>query len=192
NLEGRDIRDLALAKETQDPEEKARIALLAQALIYGGYVDPNWFQFLSMTMVNLSLTHGSSAGSALGYVTYGVLLGGAFGDYATAHEFGKAAIALGERFDDLNARSIVRFYFGAFVNPWRSPVRTSVAPLDEAYVGCLDSGSFVYAGLCALQSLLLRLLRGEELYALLESAQKHFEQQRRLNQMDAAYFIAIF
>ena len=55
---------------------------------------PQLLQLLSMLLVRHSLDRGNSAGSALGYASYGMRLGGAMGDYVTAQEVGLAGLAL--------------------------------------------------------------------------------------------------
>jgi predicted ATPase/signal transduction histidine kinase len=191
-LAGRPAADIAGAPEATSEDDKVFARLCANAIIYGSYGKPQLLQLLSMLLVRHSLDRGNSAGSALGYASYGMRLGGAMGDYVTAQEVGLAGLALSERLDDLPMQSIVQFYFGNFLNPWRRHAKTSFPHLERAYAGCRDTGSILYAAVSLMQITLIGFLTGEELGAHRERAAQSFELAFRLNDMDRAHFIGVF
>ncbi|MCC6554357.1 MAG: AAA family ATPase [Polyangiaceae bacterium] len=188
-LAGRSTADLVRTPDAADPEQRARTTFMSLVLT-GVYTNPALFQLISMKLVNLSLEEGNGPGSALGYVTYAMRVGAALGDWPTAYELGKVSLALSERLDDLHARALVKQYFGAFVCPWGAPLREAFPHLEQAYIGCLETGSVFMAAVSAMQRIILGLQSGEDLPGLHERALKTFEAQRRMKQLDQANIVA--
>ncbi len=191
-LASHNVPDLVHLAEATDPESRARTALLSQDMVDGAFVNPMLFSLFAMTLVNESLEHGVSPGSAMGYVTYALAHGAMTADYATAHALGKVALGLTERLDDVTLRSRVEFWFAAFVNPWRRPLRTSYPYLERSYTALMESGSPNAAGIAAAQGVFLPLLGGDELQALHERARHHYDMQVRLAIPDNAQFLSCF
>ncbi len=191
-LAGRNIPDLVHLAEATDPSSRARTELLSQDMVYGAYTNPMLFTLFAMTLVNESLEHGVSPGSSMGYATYAVAHSAMTADYATAHALGEVALGLADRLDGVNIRSRVEFWFSAFVNPWRRPLRTSYPFLERSYTALMESGSPNGAGVSAAQSIFLPLLGGDELQALQERTRRHYDMQVRLGHADNAQFMSCF
>ncbi len=102
-------------------------------------------RLISATLVRLSLEYGNAAESAYGYVTHAITVGPVRGDYATAYEFGKLALAVNERFDDRRRRAKIHQQFHAHVNLWRKPFETCLPHAREACRSGLEAGDFLYA-----------------------------------------------
>ena len=192
NLAGRDVAGLVHLAEATDPASRARTTLLSQDMVYGAYVNPMLFSLFAMRLVNESLEHGVSPGSAMGYVAYATAHGAMTADYVTAHALGSVALGLAERLDGVNVRSRVEFWFAAFVNPWRRPLRTSYPYLERAHTALMESGSPHSAGIASAQGVFLPLLGGDELQALQERARHHYDLQVRLANPDNAQFLSCF
>ncbi|MGK3964001.1 AAA family ATPase [Sorangium sp. So ce118] len=187
-LAGRSIAALADLPAVTDKDEQVRHLLLSETVIHGAYTQPALFQILAYTLVTRSIEHGHAVGSASGYVTYAMVVG----DHATAYELGRVALAVSERFDDLQARSLIKFYFGSFLNGWRKPASEALPYIEQAYAGCFESGEVLYATLAALQAVYMHLLCGDDLRSVRSLARKNRETTRRLNHLDMANSIAIF
>ena len=191
-LTGRPIANLVHLAEATDSAARARAALLARSLIERPFPDPRLSSLFGMRLVNESLEHGVCPGSSMGYVTYALTLGATTADPAAAHALGQVALGLASRLDDVELRGRVELRFGAFVNPWRSALRTSYPFLERSYTALLESGSPGGAGVAAAQSLFLALLGGDELQSLQERARRRHDAQERLGQADNAGLISCF
>ena len=187
-LSGRIIANLVHLAEATDPAARARAALLARSLVQEASTDPARSSLFAMMLVNESLEHGVSPGSSMGYVTHAATTA----DHAVAHALGEVALGLASRLDDVTLRGRVDLRFSAFVNPWRSPLRTSYPLLERSYAALLDSGSPGGAGIAAAQSIFLPLLGGDELQALQERARRHHDLQVRLGHADNAGLMSCF
>jgi predicted ATPase/signal transduction histidine kinase len=192
DIVGRAIADLVHLAEATDPAARARAALLCQSLVLCAFTDPALSSLFAIRLVNESLEHGVSPGSSMGYVAYALTHGATTADYAAAHALGQVALGLAARLDDVDLRGRVELWFGAFVNPWRRPLRTSYPFLERAYAALLESGSPDGAGASAAQSIFLPLLGGDELQALQERARRHHDLQERLGHPASAGLMACF
>jgi predicted ATPase/signal transduction histidine kinase len=102
-------------------------------------------RLISATLVRLSLEHGNVEESAYGYVTHAITVGPLRGDYASAYEFGRLALAVNERLDDKRLRAKIHQQFHAHVNLWCRPLASCIAYAREACRSGLESGDFLYA-----------------------------------------------
>ena len=86
------------------------------------FTDENLLCLVVGRMANLSLEHGNSDGSCLGYAWLGMFLGPRFGDYQAGFRFGKLGLDLVEKrgLDRFKAR--VYLHFGNVVKPWTQPL----------------------------------------------------------------------
>jgi len=119
NLAGRRIEDLISAPAMFDQEQILTVRLLMEifpaAFLSGS---GNLFPFLVLKSVNISLCSGNSPESAFAYAAYGMLLCGALDAPALGYEFGKLAVAMNDRFDDIALKSRVIYLHTMFVLHW--------------------------------------------------------------------------
>jgi predicted ATPase/transcriptional regulator with GAF, ATPase, and Fis domain len=145
-LAGREIASLIGLPVMSHPETRMVMNILTDiwspAYILG---DAPLARLISATMVRLSLTHGNLEESAYGYVTHAITVGPVRGDYRSAYEFGRLALAVNERFADSRRRAKIHQQFHAHVNLWRRPFATCLPYAREARRSGLESGDFVYA-----------------------------------------------
>jgi class 3 adenylate cyclase/tetratricopeptide (TPR) repeat protein len=119
NLAGRKIADLINAPAMTDRTHLLGVRLLMEifpaAFLSGS---GNLFPFLVLKSVNLSLRHGNSPESAFAYAAYGMLLCGVLDDPATGYEFGKLAVAMNDKLDDIALKSRVMYVYTMFILHW--------------------------------------------------------------------------
>ncbi len=119
NLEGRSISELIDAPVLTDPKAKVANQLLMEifpAAFLSGSGD--LFPYVVLKFVNISLRYGNSPESAFAYGAYGMLLCGALGDPALGYEYGKLAVAMNERFDDITLKSRIIYVYAMFIHHW--------------------------------------------------------------------------
>jgi predicted ATPase/class 3 adenylate cyclase len=119
NLRGRRIEDLIQAPPLSDPGGGVAIRLLMEifpAAFLSGSGD--LFPYLVLKSVNLSLQHGNSPESAFAYAAFGMLLCGSLHDPALGYEYGKLAVAMNERFEDITLKSRIIYVYAMFIHHW--------------------------------------------------------------------------
>ncbi len=119
NLAGRQIADLISAPTLSNPHQILALRLLmeifAAAFLSGS---GNLFPLLVLKSVNISLCNGNSPESAFSYAAYGMLLCGELDDPALGYEFGKLAVAMNDRLDDIALKSRVIYLYAMFIHHW--------------------------------------------------------------------------
>lgn len=145
-LMGREIGHLLALPEMQGEELKMCMRLL-MTLWPSAYIagDKPLTVLIAARMVELSLRHGNTPESAYGYVTHAITLGALSRDYAAAYAFGRLALAVNDRFDDLRSRAKINHMFSCYIGFWRRPIAESFPYSSAAYSSGLESGDFVYA-----------------------------------------------
>jgi hypothetical protein len=94
------------------------------------------------------------------------------GDYQSAYEWGRLALAVNERFNDKKRRAKVHQQFQAHVSLWRRPLETSVQHAREACQAGLETGDYTYAGYGALTETWAALLTNQDLNGSLATARR--------------------
>src|SRR6185369_6983719 len=80
----------------------------------------NLFGLAVLKATRLTLRDGVSRESAPGYTGYALLLA-ALGDLKGSYDFGRLAVKINERYDDLTWRSMVLVLTGLFCYGWFEP-----------------------------------------------------------------------
>ena len=145
NLGGRRVPDLIEASSLTDPEALAGVHLLMEifpaAFLSGS---GSLFPYLVLKSVNLSLRHGNSPESAFAYAAYGMLLCGTLNDPATGFEYGKLAVAMNERFDDIALRSRIIYVYAMFIHHWNNSWASMTPWFLKGIEAGYQSGDLLY------------------------------------------------
>ncbi|MBD1906571.1 trifunctional serine/threonine-protein kinase/ATP-binding protein/sensor histidine kinase [Funiculus sociatus GB2-A5] len=146
-------------------------ALAAMRILYtiaaATYVAaPRLYPLITLSQVNLSITHGNAPVSAVAYATYGVILCGIVNDIESGYQFGKLALNLLSHFSDKAIDTKVFCAVALFVNHWKFHLRETLSLFQLGHqrgleTGNLESTAWNYFFEC--QSL---YLMGQELAAL--------------------------
>lgn len=152
NLGKKPILDIVNARELTDPKKTVTVKLLME-MGMPTYTtgNKNLVALLSLKALNIFLRYGNSPESAFAYVTYGLILGGVFGDLKTGYEFGKLGIAVNERFDDIKFKSRVVYVYNLFVHHWNNHWSTLTPLFKKGMEAGYQSGDVMYLALNALQ-----------------------------------------
>lgn len=106
--------------------------------------DSNLLQLLIFKQLSMILKHGKTDEVCYTLVLYGLTLV-MRRKYHTGYTFGKLAIELAERPENLPYKSRVYFVFSMFVLPWNEPWENSAEYFKKAIKAGLQTGDFYYA-----------------------------------------------
>jgi predicted ATPase/two-component sensor histidine kinase len=130
-----------------DPERKATIELLAALLPPAFFTSHDLVCLVLCRIANLSIEHGNTDASALGYAYLGMVLGPSFDDYAAGYRFGQVGLAL------VDQRSLTRFKARVYmtvayhVMPWTQHFDAGTfGLLRRAFDAANEVGDLTYAG----------------------------------------------
>ncbi|MEG4069573.1 AAA family ATPase, partial [Microcoleus sp. Pol11C2] len=168
------IADLIDASAMQDLEIMACMQILMNMTGPAYFTDQDLLALTALKMVNLSIQYGNSDVSPHGYAFWGIIAGSRLEDYEAGYEFGKLAIDLNEKLNNFKLICKVSNLFAGLIGHWRSHMRTNVPIFIKGYQAGIETGD-IYACYIAYNSLLQKILMGEELTSVLEESYKYTE-----------------
>jgi PAS domain S-box-containing protein len=144
----RPIEDLGDLPEMKNPNMRAAIDVLNRLVLSAVYQDPRLHKLLIALMVNVSIEHGNSAASSVGYVSLGRVLIHDFGDYSSALRFGQLSLDLVDKpgFEAFKGR--VYFSFGTGISSWAQHLRLGRSFIERALDEATKNGDLAYIGYC--------------------------------------------
>jgi predicted ATPase/signal transduction histidine kinase len=181
------IASLADLPKTDDPQIEAIMALLS-TMIAAVFADDG-LRFIHVAkIVEFTLAHGATAGSAYGLAWFGVFVCDFYGQYADGFEYGLAALALVDRhgFETQRTGTLVAL---DQLSPWTQPFSYAVLRIREAIAAghaAGDLGMTCYARNHLVTDL---LMMGAPLSLVEEEAERGLQLTRRINFRDIELLI---
>ena len=141
----REIEELVDLPLMSDPDSRATMDVLMTILPPTLFTDENLLGLVVGRMANISLEHGPSDGSCIGYAWLGMFLGPRFGNYQAGFRFGKLGLDLVDKrgLDRFKARVYV--HFGDVVTPWTRPFHTGCTWILRAFDTANENGDLTFA-----------------------------------------------
>jgi predicted ATPase/GAF domain-containing protein/predicted Ser/Thr protein kinase len=190
-LTGRRIQDLLDAPALADPGPQAALQVLMNMTPAAYIVSPATLYVLIVgKQVTLSLKYGHSAASSHGYMSYGLLLAGVFGEYREAFEIGKMALDLNEKLGSLELKAKLNFLFGVYVH-FSEPLRATLAYFARAHEAGLASGNFSHPSYACFSSSIVRFSLGDDLGAVREELEGFLSLMQRTKDLISTLFLRI-
>lgn len=162
-LAGRSIESLEELPLLEDPEVKAALNMLAAILAPAYLTEPNLHAVIAFRMVELSVRHGISEVSAVGFAAFALELVAILERPDDGRRFADVARRLIERHRFVSSAGKALLIVGTFVAPHIGPLGDAVGVLRAAHRAALDVGDVVYAGYSSVQLIALMLARGDPL-----------------------------
>lgn len=175
----RPIEELVDLPPMRDPDQQATMDVLTTILPPALFTDENLLGMVVGRIANLSLEHGHSDGSSLGYSWLGMFLGPRFGDYQAGFRFAKLGLDLVEQRGLGRFKARVYVHFGNVVAPWSQPFQSGRAWVRRAFDVANDNGDLTFA-LYSCNHLVTNLLAcGEPLEEIQREAEHGLEFARK-------------
>jgi predicted ATPase/signal transduction histidine kinase len=162
-LGSRAIEELVDLPAMTDPDRRATMDVLTLALVPALFTDENLHALMICRVVNLSLEHGNSDASCLGYVELGGLLRPRFGNPAAAFRFGQVGFDLLEQRGLLRWKARVYLEFGYRIMPWTKHPRAGVELTRRAFDAAMESCDLMFAAYACNTPTTLDLMGGAPL-----------------------------
>lgn len=190
NLAGRAIAALVDAPVVEDPRLQRILALIKVMTPAAYYASLGLFCLGLITHVNLSLRHGHTEDSAFGYASYGFLLIALFGQYQVGHEFGRMALALNDRFQNVGLSCQLHAVYGMGAH-YCQPLREVVEVCRTAYRVGFETGDMNYAPHGCSMSVRLRLDLGEELTGVAADLEQFLRMSMRAKEVTSTMLMTL-
>ncbi|HEY8208101.1 MAG TPA: serine/threonine-protein kinase PknK, partial [Myxococcaceae bacterium] len=171
-LGGRPLAELVGSPVVTDPNVEVAQGLLHEtwtcAVMAG---DGQMVTLTALALVRSSLEHGHSKFSACGYVAQAMVMA-LTGQYAKAGEYGRLAMDLCHRFEDVFIIPKVHNTYANFTNHMVNHVRTNIPIYEESYRCCHQSGDRWWGSWAVGFVRLGKLVAGLPLPEVLETQQR--------------------
>ncbi|CAN7198190.1 AAA family ATPase [Pseudoduganella sp. LjRoot289] len=141
----RPIEELVDLPLMRNPDEQATMDVLTTILPPALFTDENLLGMVVGRIANLSLEHGHSDGSSLGYCWLGMFLGPRFGDYQAGFRFAKLGLDLVDQHGLGRFKARVYVHFGNVVTPWSQPFQSGRAWVRRAFDVANENGDLTFA-----------------------------------------------
>jgi len=187
---GRPIEELLDAPTLSSVDPATLSKLLMELVGPAYYTSPTLFSLLCTQLVTLSLRHGNSERSPLGYVSYGYLLAAAMGRPADAYAYGRLGLAVHEKLHNPRLTCRVHFVVGVYHHRCK-PLRTALPHLYQTLHSGLEVGDLAYASLACHHIGVTRMGLGEELAAVREEVDRHLALMKRTQNLVSTLMLTI-
>src|SRR6266576_1444322 len=165
NLEGRPVESLIDLPLMTDPELQAAMSLSSDLCSVAYFTDLDLICLLACRVVNISMQHGMSGGSAHACGYLGFFLGRLFHRYAEGYRFAKVGCDLVEKHNFIAHQAKV-YIFGAIAAWWTQPVASVIDFSRAAFRVAIETGNRIYACYAPYYSIAALLQRNDPLDAV--------------------------
>ncbi len=165
NLEGRPVESLIDLPLMTDPELQAAMGLSSDLSSVAYFTDLHLICLLACRVVNISMQHGVSGGSAHAYGCLGFFLGRLFHRYGEGYRFAKVGCDLVEKHNFIAHQAKV-YIFAAIAAWWTQPVASVIDFSRAAFRIAIETGNRIYACYAPYYSVAALLQRNDPLDAV--------------------------
>ncbi|MEM6454694.1 MAG: AAA family ATPase [Acidobacteriota bacterium] len=180
-LADRDV--VALAEIAPSPDDDLRITMSLLHQVWNNSYFAEGHQahgtLAALRIVTLSLDRGTTNYTSFGYVIYGCYLTWVVGDYDAGYAYGRLALALLERYDNIHLVAKINNLFGHFISPYKRSIGACVPHYEAAYEACLLTGDLWYGVWAVDFAVHARFAQGVPLPEVLRDAEKYRDYARR-------------
>ncbi|MDX1520514.1 MAG: AAA family ATPase, partial [Anaerolineae bacterium] len=167
-LAGREIRSLIHLPEMTDPHVLAAQNLLMQTFPAAFSTRPLLLNLIILHLIKLALQHGNSFFTPFAYAIQGLMLADQE-EYAQANEFGKLAIELVDKQNNVALRGRTYHVYASLIMPRVAPFNETTRLFDVAYRALLEAGDYNYLAYLIFSRLPIEIASGTKIETLIET-----------------------
>jgi predicted ATPase/signal transduction histidine kinase len=187
----RAIEELADLPPMTDPEHRATMDVLALAQSPVLFTDEKLHSLMICRMVNLSLEHGNSDGSGIGYTWLGAFLRPRFGNPRAGIRFGQVGLDLVEKRGLLRWKARVYLDVGMLTTPWSKHLRGGIDLVRRCFDAANETGDLTFASYSCNCLVTLLLGAGEPLAVVQREAEAGLAFVRKAGFRPAIDFLTV-
>jgi predicted ATPase len=176
---GRPAEAFETAPKMRDDAMRSLLRILVVMMAPAYFCDENLFPWISLRRARISMKMGMSDASPIGLAGYGMVLTGAFANFAEGAAFGRSARALARADKSPLVGTMTEFLHSDFLAPWVAPLAESRRDLAEIERAAALSGNTQYETYSALDHFELGRCMGVDLSTTLAEAAHAREVARR-------------
>ncbi len=150
SLAGRNIATLIDQSDMTDEQDQLIMKLLINAAspCFLSGKQTLW-TFIIVKATTLSMQKGNTPESCTAYSSFGILSGAIFSDYHSGYEYGKLAVELANKYNNLRMKCAALFVLSAFTQPWVGSIKETFGLMNEGIRSGVNSGEMQFASYIA-------------------------------------------
>ncbi len=187
-LGDREIKSLANLPKMADDNAIALMKIFMSLAASTYFINLDLWTLLMLKMINLSLKYGNNEVSSFAYSAYGLMLGSAFGNYQAGYEFGKLALDVNQKFNNIALNSKVYFMFGAFINHWKNHISSDFDYLEKSFKFGKETGDPSFSSYASNVMVSEMYLKGDNLDYILQKSQEYITHVNKVKNIQGIYF----
>ncbi|MCY0991242.1 AAA family ATPase [Nannocystis sp. ILAH1] len=169
-----DIEAMEHATSVADPARRVAAQVLVSLLPSSFYLDIILFSIIILRLVELSLVHGETRDSVVGYASFALLLVTVLGEHDMSGRIARMTLRRLEHIADASVHAKVRTIYGWFSGPWHEPLPQILAHLRAGQQAGVEAGDLsAYGAFALLGQDTLLLCRGDALAQVEEQWARH-------------------
>ncbi|MEW5735984.1 MAG: AAA family ATPase [Thermodesulfobacteriota bacterium] len=138
--------NLASQPAMKDPVALAAMELLQMTLPAALFTEPALLALIICEIVELSIRHGNTEGSVVGYGFFASILVSPFADIEGAHRLAKASLDVEKAFASYWCDGIAAFLYGHYVRHWKEHPAPWTDVVKSFVPKMVERGNYEYAG----------------------------------------------
>ncbi|MEA5536950.1 AAA family ATPase [Crocosphaera sp. XPORK-15E] len=192
-LKRKSIENLAELPQMTAPKKLAVIIIIIQIL--STLNTTNFLLFLEsiLILIQLCLKYGNPPQASVIYSYYGMILCGVMEEIEYGYHFGKLAIQLLEKYNNLQSKPKVFFLYYAYIWCWKNPINNQLIQekVLEGLQQGINGGHNEYVGFLAQAYCGIKFLGGCQLEEVIQDCEKYIHFVKKLNQEYSSQFLVI-
>ena len=182
-LKGKTDEDLLNLARIDNKSKMSAIHVLINIQISAFCGNTDYFPFIVLRQVKLTLKYGINDASGIAFASYGMILT-ALGEYDEAYRFGQLSLRLLAQNESARAQWYPRvcFFVQGAINPWTKPIRTDLEALPATIAASMDNCDFENAVYSAYTYCINGYISGERIPVLEDRLEEHLEFIRHFKQ----------
>jgi len=152
-------------------------------------IEPDLFQYMVLTLIQLSLEYGNTSLSSFGYACYGLMLCSDPQHINYGYEIARHAVALAEKIGDRSIQARTLFVASVYIHIWKRPLDRVLEELQQAYQLSLDAGDLEFVGYTAWHYGYKAFFKSNDLHSLKTKVSAYANALQKFDQEVCANFL---
>lgn len=146
-----------------DPEKVIIQEFFERVAVAAYLINPFLIAVIALRGITFCMKYGYCPSNSMQFLMYATMQIAGFGNYNLALEYGKVALTICDKFDDLRVRTIIYFVANILIRPWKLPYKECFVLMNKAHQLGRQSGELLYTCYAAALIPQMMLIQGDDL-----------------------------
>ncbi|KAI9497057.1 hypothetical protein BDB00DRAFT_868895 [Zychaea mexicana] len=169
---------------------RTRLSILEEVCLWAYWMnDTKAILSIGSRLVLMTLQHGTSPTTGVGFVYFGIAAMQLFKAYEFGQQIGAVGVSLCDKYGGNSESARARYLYGAFLSSWKHHYRDSLPLFRQSLKQSLLGGDRIYATFSHLHIVMGMLLCGENMSDTLREAKMCLDEVTRWNEFGTSILV---